>query len=399
MRRLRGIVLVLALLGPASRFACAGSGSALWDWYLVPAAASNPGVYPTYWRLDLWISNPYSWRAVTVRMWFLREKTDNSTAPYRDLVIGPAAQLALPDVVGNQFGVTGKGALLIRSTDGAYFSVNGRSYTTSPNGTYGHEVQGQDYVVYGGQRAFTPGIRVGEGYRTNVGAVNASSRGISVLAEALDSSGSVRGFYTFNLYPFGSEQVAVTSFAPEFGAGTVRWTCLSTGDDVYWVAYATPVDNASGDAIYLEERLDNAYTIYRPSWDLSGRWQGSLSFVGGGGEQVIADVWEDGARVTGNVYDLSVGFLVMKIVGYENQGSLVFTGTPYVLQTIDDSLWGSATVMSSTGIAGTFTGTGYYADGGSFALTKSYSYSPPQAQTVPERPRGHMTPEAAPKPQ
>jgi hypothetical protein len=399
MRRLRGIVLVVAFLGLAANFAYAGSGTGLWDWYLVPAAASNPGVYPTYWRLDLWVHNPYSWRSVSVRIWFLREKTDNSTAPHRDFVIGPAGQLALPDVVGNQFGVTGKGALLLNSTDGAHFSVNARSYTTSPNGTYGHEVQGQEYTVRGGERAFTPGIRVGEGYRTNVGVVNATSRGISVLAEALDSSGSLRGSYTFNLYPWSSEQLAVTTFAPEFGAGAIRWTCLSSGSDVDWVAYATPVDNVSGDAIYLEERRDDRYTMYRPSWNLSGRWQGSLSFVGGGGEQVTADFWQDGARVTGNVYDTLAGFLVMKIVGYENLGSLVFSGTPYVLQTINDSLWGSATVTSSAGIAGTFSGTGYYASGGSFALSKSYSFAPQQAQRKPEGARGHLTPAAGAEPQ
>ncbi len=377
--RLLPLFVVVASQAPGA------SGPDLWNWYLIPAAASNPGAGGTYWRLDLSVLNPYSWRAITVRMKFLREKTDNTSATYRDFVIAAGQQLALTDVVGTQFGVTGKGALELWTLDGAYFTPSARSYTTSPTGTYGHEVLGQDYAVGGGGRAFTSGIRVDSQYRTNIGAVNASSVGISVLAEILDGNGAARGSYTFNLLPWSTEQVAAPVSGGDLGPGSVRWTCLSSGTNIQWVAYATPVDNTSGDAIYLEERFDDKYTTVRPAWNLSGRWTGSLSIVGGGSEQVTVDLTEDGAGVTGEVYNTTTGCREMHLYGYENQGTLVFNGTPYLLQYKDDQLWGSGAVTSGTGIAGTFSGSGFYSGGGSFAISKAYSFAPMEATQSGER--------------
>lgn len=360
------------LIGLASPALGAG-GYGLWNWYVIPAAGSLPGVGSTYWRLDLAVLNPYSWRSITVRMSFLQEKTDNTHASYHDFTINPGAQLNLADVVGQQFGVTGKGALELWTQDRAHFTTYARSYTTSPGGTYGNEVPGQYYIVGGGGRAFTSDIRVDASFRTNIGAVSASSVPIQVMARVFDNTGAFQGSYTFNLLPYSNEQVAVSSFAPAFGQGSVQWSCLTTGNNIQWVAYATPIDNASGDSIYLEERADDQYTTARPAWTLSGRWVGTLSIVGGGSESVTVDITQNWAKVTAEVYDTPTGFHVMHLSGYENQGAISFTGQPFVLQYENDSLWGTGTVVSGTGITGTFSGTGYYSAGGSFALSKSYS--------------------------
>jgi hypothetical protein len=343
----------------------------------------------TYWRLDLAVLNPYSWRSITVRMSFLQEKTDNTHASYHDFTINPGSQLNLTDVVGTQFGVTGKGALDLWTQDGAYFTTYARSYTTSAGGTYGNEVPGQEYTVAGGGQAFTSDIRVDASFRTNIGVASASSVPISVLAKVFDSSGVFQGSYTFNLLPYSNEQVAVSSFATAFGPGSVQWSCLTTGSNIYWVAYATPIDNASGDSIYLEERADDQDTTARPTWNLSGRWVGTLSIVGGGSESVTVDITQDWATVTAEVYDTSTGFHVMHLSGYENQGTISFNGQPYVLQYETDSLWGTGTVVSGTGITGTFSGTGYYSAGGSFSLSKSYSVAPQAEASQPTLRRDH----------
>ena len=116
-----------------------------------------------------------------MRIRFLREKTDNTSAPYRDFAIGAGSQLSLTDVIYTQFGVTGKGALELWTQDGAYFTPNARSYTTSEHGSFGHEIQGQDWLVYGGQQAFTSGVHLGDGYRTNIGVASVSDSSITVL--------------------------------------------------------------------------------------------------------------------------------------------------------------------------------------------------------------------------
>jgi hypothetical protein len=384
----RWLLCIALLLGLASPALGAG-GYGLWKWYLIPAAGSLPGANGTYWRLDLAVLNPYSWRSITVRIAFLQEKTDNTTAPYRDFTINPGGQLNLADVVGTQFGVTGKGALELWTQDGSYFTTNARSYTASPGGTYGQGISGQDYTVGDNGQAFTPGIRVDANFRTNIGAVSVSSVPISVLARVFDMNGAFQGSYTFNLLPFSNEQVAVSSFAPAFGPGSVQWSCLTTGDSIEWVAYATPIDNTSGDGIYLEERVDDQYTTAQPAWNLSGVWVGTLSIVGVGSEQVTLEITQDLATVTGDVYDTSTGFHVMYLSGYEDQGTISFNGYPYVLQYKDDSLWGTATVMSSTSMAGTFSGTDYYSGGGSFELSYSYSLAPKTEASRPTVRRGH----------
>jgi hypothetical protein len=375
--RLLMLVVVLACVASPTLGA---SGFGFWNWYLIPAAASNPGLNQTYWRLDLSVLNPYSWRSITVRMKFLREKVDNTAATYKEFVINAGGQLFLADVVKNQFGVTGKGALVLYTSDGAYFTPNARSYTTSPTGTYGHAVIGQSWTVYGAATAFTAGIRVDSDYRTNIGAVNASSDPISILAEVLDANGAVMGSYTFNLLPWSTEQVGVSSFASNFGTGSVRWTASSSAPYFEWVAYATPVDNTSGDAIYLEEREDDSHLSARPKYALTGRWEGALSIVGFGSEQVTVKISQSGSLVSAYIYNAATGCRESYLYGYEDQGTITFSGTPYLLDFWGNYLWGTAIVTSSTTITGTFSGTGPYANGGSFAVSKVSSSFPASAE-------------------
>ena len=231
MRSITRCLVWIALLLVLAPSAFGASGSGFWNWYLIPAAGSLSGAHGAYWRLDLTVLNPYQWRSITVRIRFLREKTDNTSAPYRDFAIGAGSQLSLTDVIYTQFGVTGKGALELWTQDGAYFTPNARSYTTSEHGSFGHEIQGQDWLVYGGQQAFTSGVHLGDGYRTNIGVASVSDSSITVLGEVFDNSGQLRWTYTFNLLPWSNEQVAVSSFSGDFGKGWVRWSCQSTGSD------------------------------------------------------------------------------------------------------------------------------------------------------------------------
>ncbi len=389
---MRSIVRCLACIGlllllAPSAFGASGNG--LWSWYLIPAAGSIQGKGGSYWHLDMTILNPYDWRSVTVRVRFLQEKIDNTSAPYRDYTISAGSQLTIRDVIYTQFGVTGKGALELYTRDGAYFTANARSYTNSDKGSFGHEIQAQDWVVYGGQQAFTSGVHLGEGYRTNIGAASVSDSPTTIFAEVFDDSGTLRWSYTFNLRPWSNEQVAVQSNSGDFGKGFVRWTCDSSYADAAWVAYATPADNVSNDAIYYEERLDDQYTTVIPDYDLSGMWYGTMYSYELGSQAIDVDIWQDGATVTGRVYDDYTGFRILYLYGYEDQGSIYFSGTPYVLDYVDEDFWGNAQVNSSTSVSGAFTGTGVYEAGGTFTLTQAYSYSMQRNAKTQAAPAGH----------
>ena len=389
MRHCVGCFLLAVLLAGVAAPSLAAGGYGLSYWWLIPAAASNPGLNGTYWRLDLSVLNPYSWRSITVRIGFLRERTDNREVPTKDFTIDPGGQLFLEDVVKNQFGVTGKGALELWTDDEACFTPNAHSYTTGPMGTSGHEVPGQQWTVKAEGRAFTAGIRVDSRYRTNIGVVSASNVPISILAEALDGNGNVRGAHLFNLLPRSTEQVGVSSFAGEFGTGSVRWTCLTSDTDypsIYWVAYATTVDNTSGDANYLEERQDDVYTTARPQYDLSGRWQGTLSIAGLGNQQVTVTLCQRGAWVSSAyIYSAATGGIEAFLTGVEDQGTITFNGEAYLFDYLGSKMWGTATVTSSTAISGSFSGTGRYANGGSFAFSRMPSASPAPIEEGTER--------------
>ena len=75
---MRRFILTLVVLCVAS-VTFAGAGSSLASAYLIPAAAHLPGQGHTYWMTDLSIVNPYTWRSITVGIFYLPGDHDNST--------------------------------------------------------------------------------------------------------------------------------------------------------------------------------------------------------------------------------------------------------------------------------------------------------------------------------
>ena len=394
------IAVMLAGAGLGVRPALASTGWGFWNWYVLPSAASLPGLFGTFWRTDLNIVNPYQYKSITVTVKLLKELVDNTSAVEKNYTVAPGAELVVADIVKTEFNVEGKGALVVWTDDGSYFTASARTYTGAP-GTFGQGINGQSAVSTGRGRAFIAGLRNGGGFRTNLGAVNASSTSATLVAEVFDIAGVLRGTKSLSLLPWSAQQVSLDSFAGQFGQGYVRWTCSSTSTSIEWVAYASVVDNASGDAVYLEERPDDVYTAYEPAYDLSGRWEGTLGLNGIGSEAVTITVYQDGGLVYGYVYNSATGCLEMYLEGYETNGIVTFTGRPYLYDMRGDKLTGTATVVSETTLTGTFTGTGFYAAGGTFALTQTAAWAPGEraategeltlsAPTVPRR--GSNTP-------
>ncbi len=378
-RFLHGVVVGLLLAATAT----ASTGYDLWNWYLVPSVASNKGLSGTYWRTDLAILNPYPWKVITVKVRLLKEKVDNTAAAYQELTVPAGGQLLLVDVVKSQFGFEGKGALELRGAGGERFSAVARTYNTATSGTYGQAIDGQSFVSEQGGIAFTAGVRNGGGFRANIGAVNASAVAITLLAEVIDATGVLRATKTFSLLPWSTEQVAVGSFAGEIASCSIRWRCTSTDAGIEWVAYASVVDNASGDAVYLEERADYSYTQVQPSTQIGGFWTGNLVINDIGPETVTARLYQTDAAVSGYLYNAGNGCREVYVTGYEAGGVVTFTGRPYLYPYRNEQIWGTATVLSSTAITGTFTGTGIYANGGSFSFSKTSSFAPVTLATEP----------------
>jgi subtilisin-like proprotein convertase family protein len=220
----------------------------------VPAIRS-PGVNNTAWRTDLWIANTTD-AAMQVS---LRFAPASGGAPVQATVpVGARETLLLDDVLQRQFAIAGSGFGLVfiePARGGTVLST--RTWTqASSEGTDG------SYGVAIPPFAAGSGVAAGEGmldvahleqspaFRTNVGI--AETGGTATLARLIvyDSAGRE---LARQLIPVGANavlQVALGSLlgADQYGA---RATVENVGGGGRLFAYASVVDNVTGDPIYI----------------------------------------------------------------------------------------------------------------------------------------------------
>jgi len=356
----RGVLVAACLLIMATT-AWAGSGSSLWDWYIIPGVAHVPGAQGTFWRTDVSIVNPYPWRSITVDVRFLEINQDNTYAPSVSYTIGPGQSRAISDIVWTAFGVEASGSLIVSTQDEAYFTTCARTYTGA-EATYGQTENGQKMVLGSGDTAYVAGITQSGRFRTNVGAVNASDSPATVRARVYSDNGVLQGTKNFAIQPWSHAQVSVASFAPNFGTGYVKWDCTSSGWDAQWVAYASVVDNATGDAVFIEERADYQYTQYHHTLDLTGWWAGNFSGPLGSWSG-YAWVTQQGASIDAMLFN-SDGYPEGGVWGFEELGSLTFEGGySWNLNCWYDYLSDGGATATQWSISGSYTMVGDCADG------------------------------------
>jgi hypothetical protein len=351
------------------------AGPSLYNYFILPAASAS-GQFGTYFRTDVYLVNPYPWKSVTVRMWFLRAGQDNNSAPSRDIVIPAGGTATLPDVLQNTFGVSGSGAVLVDSintSSSAYFLASSRTYTSSASGSYGLASEGISDFNDGGAESLISGVRNGGGFRTNTAVVSSTGTTLSLRVDAYNTNGQLMGSRSVALPPFGQQQVALTDFASAFDYGYVVWTCLTTSGSIGWAAYATAIDNASGDSTFLLDRLDDAFVTYRNSFNLAGRWTGIGVLGNGGAGNVRANVYQNGPLLRMYLYDATTGEQIVYLRGYENQGSVRLTGGGTNYSCLGYSASGQF-VASATQISGGVSGTGCFSIGGVLNITKQSSF-------------------------
>ncbi len=349
-------IIGLSLLLLWSPPTIAGSGSSLWSAYRLPGVAHVPGANGTYWKTDVSIVNPYSWRTITVKIKFLEANKNNVGASTITTNVGPGQSKTIPDIIGGRFGKTASGALWLWTDDGSYFSTAARTYTGNSS-TFGQTINGQKAVGKGSQVAYITGIRQDSGFRTNVGGMNTAASSIQLKFEVFNDNGVRKGSKILTLLPQSYAQIPVSSFASNFGTGWVKVTCLSSSDSIEWNAFASVVDNNSGDAVYLEERVDREYTKFQPYYDSTGWWYGHFSGPAGS-DDVYVLISQSGAEVVAYPFTPN-GWVQGALLGYENKGTFVIEGG-YSFQRLcwyDYVSNGSATVRNNE-ISGSYQGQG-----------------------------------------
>lgn len=351
------------------------AGPGLWNYYVLPASSAG-GQMGTYFRTDVYLVNPYPWKNVTVRMWFLKTSQDNSNAPSRDILIPAGGSVTLPDVVLNTFGTSGGGAVILDSSStssSAFFIASARTYTGSAGGTYGLFADGIYYLNGAGTESLISGVRNGNGFRTNTIVVSTNTTALSLQVSAYDSNGYPRGSRSVNLPPFGHQQLAVADFASSFDTGYLVWNCSTTTGSIGWAAYATAIDNTSGDSSFLPDRRDDVYAKYQNSFDLSGRWRGIGVLGSGIAGTVNALVYQNGPYLQLYLYDASTGERIVYLSGYESQGTVRLSGSGTNYQCLSNTAT-ALFLVSASQISGGVSGTGCFSVGGTVNLTKQSSF-------------------------
>jgi plastocyanin len=242
-------ILVLLLFAPATLMAS--------DLF-IPAAGRLVGANNTFFRSDLRIVNLSSDPA-TVDLTFLPSNSDNSGAAPLRIPLPSRGSTELDDIVGRLFGLTsGSGAIRLSSAAG--IAVSSRTYTTSITcpGTFGQFIPALD-LASAFTRSVIPDIELSAdptvGFRTNIGLLNPSFSSVEVTLRLRSGDGASLGTAQLTLLPLEQAQNSAAAFF-SLPALTATNAFLEITSNAPVFAFASVVDNESGDPIYLTAQND-----------------------------------------------------------------------------------------------------------------------------------------------
>lgn len=232
----------------------------------LPAAANVEGVNQTRWRTDVQVKAQGGTEAsFTVEL--LETGADNSQPTALDFTVGVGESLRLENLLETAFDFEGTSALRLTATDGR-IGATSRTYNDAPAGTYGQAVPavGDDEAITFGDEStlilLSRSPDPAAGFRTNLGLVNLTGDPIAVEADLFAADGAPLGTVTRSLRPFEHRQLndvfhlAGAEDVPD-GYAVVR----TTSDGGRFLAYASVVDNGTGDAIFLLGRPEEAGVV------------------------------------------------------------------------------------------------------------------------------------------
>lgn len=250
MKRLAVVMLGLAALAsPASAQFVAPGGT-------IPVVANLPGVGGTFWRSDVSVLNINEWD-ISIVMFLLPEIRDGS-ATFEPMIsdsfsIPANGQLTMGNVVQTVFGqINKKGALSVLTLDGSPIAMSSRTYTFGDDGgSYGQDV----HSMLVSRTAWVPGVREDAFFRTNVGIFLPMDPvpGAVFTVTIFDNEGNEEGSGTVVFQEAGVQQRNVEAFGVDnMVDGYAVFSC--SDPSLVWYAYASRVDQTTGDAVYRAAR-------------------------------------------------------------------------------------------------------------------------------------------------
>jgi PKD repeat protein len=218
--------------------------------YFVPAGAHAAGTNGTSWVTDMTLSNEGGSTA-TVSLLLLERDKENSNPAGIPVTVNAGAQLEILDVFLSRFGRDNVAAAL-RVCSNQPLLVMSRTYNQTAAGTFGQGIPGYPVAqaIASGERAKLTFLYEGAKFRTNIGFVNTTSGTVTVNVDFFNSSGAPLGTkpYTLRAYEYVQKTrifTEVTGSEVVAGSAVIR----PSGGGIF--AYASLVDNATGDPTYM----------------------------------------------------------------------------------------------------------------------------------------------------
>jgi photosystem II stability/assembly factor-like uncharacterized protein len=220
--------------------AVAPAGAEMW----VAAAVHADGVGGTTWRTDLVLSsieNTYT----DLQLSFL--PAAGGSPVERQVIVPRDETVRYEDVVAQLFETTGGGAIRIEVSRG-YLGASSRTFTVTTQGSFGQSIPAvtEESALTTNQIGALVGLHQGNGFRTNIGFANLGDDALAVEVKALAVDGSILGQQSWTVDGAGWYQAN-----RPLPAGTATATVVSHTAGARYLAYASVVDDRSGDPTYI----------------------------------------------------------------------------------------------------------------------------------------------------
>jgi hypothetical protein len=239
--------------------------AATWDRCWVPGVAHIPGANGTLWRTDLELFNPDD-EAAVCRVELVARDGDGSVGSSVRVTVPPRAAVRSSDVVGSLLASSGAGAVRIVMESGRVMATS-RTFNDSVLGTFGQLIPAvpEERAVRGRATAWIPHLAhsadPSEGRRTNIGLVNLSDTVTTLTVTLYNGDGEVLGDRVVELPAFGNTQL--NDVLGQLDAGAVDNAVAAVRADhalARFVAYASVVDNRSGDPVFVPASVAETLT-------------------------------------------------------------------------------------------------------------------------------------------
>ncbi len=222
----------------------------------IPAAAHVSGALGTNWRTDVELHNPGATQARVEVAMLVRNQT-NAAPATRTFTVTAGNSVRLEDILHSSFTFDGAASLRMTILEGDIIATS-RTYNLTNTGTYGQfagTVHGSSAFVTG-ERALlmqlTHDTSNSFGFRTNVGMVNCSGATIDLDLDFFSSNGTSLGTLSYTLRPYEfiqKDKIFKNVTSSTVSDGYIVITSSTAG--ARFLAYATVIDNQTGDSIFI----------------------------------------------------------------------------------------------------------------------------------------------------